>query len=55
VSIPNDLWRDRRIVAEAREGLLRLRQKLIAECQVDRARRFANLARSAGEGVENLA
>jgi hypothetical protein len=39
----------------ARDGLPPLRQKLIGECQVDRARRFANLARSAGEGVENLA
>jgi len=41
--------------AGARDGLPRLRQRLIGECQVDRARRFANLARSAGEGVENLA
>jgi hypothetical protein len=37
-----------------RDGLLRLRQKLIGECQVDRGRRFANFPRSAGEGVENL-
>jgi len=41
--------------AGARDVLLRLRQKLIGECQVDRRPRFANLARSAGEGVENLA
>jgi hypothetical protein len=44
----------RRIVADARDGLLRLRRKLIGECPVDRGRRFANLAPSAGEGVENL-
>jgi hypothetical protein len=42
-------------MAAARDGLLRLRQKLIGERPVDRDRRFANLARSAGEGVENLA
>jgi hypothetical protein len=40
--------------ADARDGLLRLRPKLIRECPVDRGRRFANLAPSAGEGVENL-
>jgi hypothetical protein len=36
------------------DGLLRLRRKLIGECPVDRGRCFANLAPSAGEGVENL-
>jgi hypothetical protein len=46
---------DNRIVADARDGLPPLPQKVIGERPVDRDRRFANLARSAGEGVENLA